>query len=49
MDFYLSTNNCYQRLEDANVYIDDRSGLPLVYEILDKLITKIEKGEVIHE
>lgn len=28
----------------ANVYIDDRGGLPLVYKMLDKLITKIEMG-----
>lgn len=28
----------------ANVYIDDRGGLPLVYKMLDKLITKIEYG-----
>lgn len=33
----------------ANVYIDDRGGLPLVYEMLDKLITKIKKGEIVHE
>lgn len=33
----------------ANVYIDDRGGLPLVYEMLEKLITKIEMGEVVHE
>lgn len=33
----------------ANVYIDDRGGLPFVYRILDKLITKIESGEVVHE
>jgi hypothetical protein len=33
----------------GNVYIDDRGGLPSIYRILDKLITKIEKGEVIHE
>lgn len=28
----------------ANVYIDDRGGLPLVYEMLFTLITKIENG-----
>ena len=31
----------------ANVYIDDRGGLPSVYNTLSKLITKIENGEVI--
>ena len=30
----------------ANVYIDDRGGLPTVYDILSKLINKIEIGEV---
>lgn len=30
----------------ANVYIDDRGGLPSVYNNLNKLITKIENGEV---
>lgn len=30
----------------ANVYIDDRGGLPLVYKMLNTLITKIENGEV---
>lgn len=33
----------------ANVYIDDRGGLPFVYKMLDTLITKIESGEVAHE
>ena len=33
----------------ANVYIDDRGGLPLVYRMLEKLITKIENGEVVYE
>lgn len=33
----------------ANVYIDDRGGLPFVYKMLDTLITKIENGEVTHE
>lgn len=33
----------------ANVYIDDRSGLPLIYDMLNNLITKIEKGEVVYE
>lgn len=33
----------------ANVYIDDRGGLPFVYKMLDTLITKIENGEVAHE
>lgn len=33
----------------GNVYIDDRGGLPSVYRILDKLITKIEKGEIVYE
>jgi hypothetical protein len=30
----------------ANVYIDDRGGLPSVYNNLNRLITKIENGEV---
>lgn len=30
----------------ANVYIDDRGGLPSVYCMLNKLISRIEKGEV---
>ena len=30
----------------ANVYIDDRGGLPSVYRMLKKLIKKIEKGGV---
>lgn len=33
----------------ANAYIDDRGGLPSVYRMLDKLITKIENGEIAHE
>lgn len=33
----------------ANVYIDDRGGLPMVYRMLEKLITRIEKGEVSYE
>lgn len=33
----------------ANVYIDDRGGLPSVYCILNKLISQIEKGEVTYE
>ena len=33
----------------ANVYIDDRGGLPCVYQMLNKLITKIEKGEIVNE
>ena len=33
----------------GNVYIDDRGGLPSVYRILEKLITKIEIGEVKYE
>lgn len=33
----------------ANVYIDDRGGLPLVYKMLDALINKIERGEITHE
>lgn len=32
----------------ANVYIDDRGGLPTVYNILIKLITRIENGEVVY-
>jgi hypothetical protein len=31
----------------ANAYIDDRGGLPSVYNNLNKLITKIENGEVV--
>ena len=31
----------------ANVYIDDRGGLPLVYKMLFKLITCIENGEIV--
>lgn len=30
----------------ANVYIDDRGGLPLVYKNLLSLIEKIERGEI---
>ena len=30
----------------ANAYIDDRGGLPSIYNNLNKLITKIENGEV---
>lgn len=30
----------------ANVYIDDRGGLPMVYDMLESLITDIEKGVV---
>lgn len=33
----------------ANVYIDDRGGLPLVYKMLSTLIEKIEKGEVVSD
>ena len=33
----------------ANVYIDDRGGLPSVYKMLDKLITKIESGQLLHK
>lgn len=33
----------------GNVYIDDRGGLLSVYRILEKLITKIETGEVKYE
>ena len=32
----------------ANAYIDDRGGLPSIYNNLNKLITKIENGEVAH-
>ena len=32
----------------ANAYIDDRGGLPSIYNNLNKLITKIENGEVTH-
>lgn len=40
---------CGGRKTYANVYIDDRGGLPSVYRNLNKLITKIESGEVTHE
>ena len=40
---------CGGRKTYANVYIDDRGGLPSVYNNLNKLITKIESGEVVHE
>lgn len=30
----------------ANAYIDDRAGLPMVYEHLTRLINKIENGEI---
>lgn len=33
----------------GNVYIDDRGGLPCVYRMLDKLITKIENKEIVYE
>lgn len=33
----------------GNVYIDDRGGLPSVYRMLNKLITKIENGEIAYE
>ena len=33
----------------ANAYIDDRGGLPSVYRMLDKLITKIENEEIVYE
>ena len=33
----------------ANVYIDDRGGLPTVYRILTRLIDEIEKGVVVYE
>lgn len=33
----------------GNVYIDDRGGLPSVFKMLDKLITKIESGEIVYE
>lgn len=33
----------------ANVYIDDRGGLPFVYDILDALIKDIEKGNIVYE
>ena len=31
----------------ANVYIDDRGGLPLVYSILDNLIDEIKNGQIL--
>ena len=31
----------------ANVYIDDRGGLPCVYKMLLKLIEKIERGDLV--
>lgn len=33
----------------GNVYIDDRGGLPFIYRMLEKLITKIEKEEIVYE
>lgn len=33
----------------GNVYIDDRGGLPSTYKILNRLITEIEKGEIVYE
>lgn len=33
----------------GNVCIDDRGGLPMVYKMLDNLISKIEKGEIEYE
>ena len=30
----------------GNVYIDDRGGLPFVYNMLNRLISEIERGEV---
>lgn len=33
----------------GNVYMDDRGGLSSIYKILNKLIEKIEKGEVVYE
>jgi hypothetical protein len=33
----------------GNVYIDDRGGLPTVYKMLERLITRIEREEVIYE
>ena len=32
----------------ANAYIDDRGGLPSIYNNLNKLIDKIENGEITH-
>lgn len=33
----------------ANVYVDDRGGLPFVYDMLFDLIERIENGELRHE
>lgn len=33
----------------ANVYIDDRGGLPLVYKMLSRLITEIEREDISYE
>lgn len=33
----------------ANVYIDDRGGLPVVYNMLNMLINRIERGEIMYE
>ena len=44
----LKKNGMTMRL-NVNVYIDDRGGLPSVYRMLDKLITKIENGEIVYE
>lgn len=39
-----SSVKCNGRKVYANVYIDDRSGLPAVYDMLHTLIDRIEKG-----
>lgn len=33
----------------ANVYIDDRGGLPFVFDVLDGLIREIERGKIVYE
>lgn len=36
-------------MEQYNVYYDDIGGLPSVYRMLDRMISKIENGEVVYE
>lgn len=44
-----STIHVAGRKTYANVYLDDRGGLPMVFQHLTELINKIEKGDVVHE
>lgn len=41
-----SSVKCNGRKVYANVYIDDRGGLPAVYDMLSLLIGRIEKGKI---